>query len=438
MYVSYVRWYAINMCQWLSVVGQDLNEIQTFSGFAEPDWGGLKPQNLRILPLVTQVFHSSLHSSCLLVISWKQQMYTNVCIYILYTYSSMIPIDTWFIYVDFRICQNAVPLLVPLAHLARNCAILEALFDFDTALKFASCWIGWSGCSVDIANAANAWKLPTLPIPRIPRPRCQHHVTFPWRWAHLKALGKFLHSICSDMPQCNKGLQIGERYWGKIKEKWKIMKAKNQFGQGWRVLTWQATTNSRDLERKAAFSNGGLSRDCATSLYCWLCQLQILLHIYCCFFLWALASHGSHWTLVTSWMQVTGVNGLDHVQELDRSILSKILPSMHNMCCALNSGLKLMHVQTILYIIYLYIVRWNLWVAHWCSADAWQDMTRCKSILDHYPWQSCHSNAVARPCFAASVTLCAHTTVLSHHLRKRTWILYILHEIMNFNKFLHE
>ena len=59
-------------------------------------------------------------------------------------------------------------------------------------------------------------------------------------------------------------------------------------------------------------------------------------------------------------MQVTGVNGLDHVQELDRSILSKILPSMHNMCCALNSGLKLMHVQTILYIIYLYIVRWNL------------------------------------------------------------------------------
>ena len=51
----------------------------------------------------------------------------------------MIPIDTWFIYVNFRICQNAVPLLVPLAHLARNCAILEALFDFDTALKFASC-----------------------------------------------------------------------------------------------------------------------------------------------------------------------------------------------------------------------------------------------------------------------------------------------------------
>ena len=218
-----------------------------------------------------------------------------------------------------------------------------------------------------------------------------------------------------------------------------------KFGQGWRVLTWQATTNSRDLERKAAFSNGGLSRDCATSLYCWLCQLQILLHIstylllytiYCCFFLWlwALASHGSHWTLVTSWMQVTSVNGLDHVQELDRSILSKILLSMHNMCCAFNSGLKLMHVQTILYIIYLYIVRWNLWVAHWCSADAWQEMTRCKSILDHYPWQSCHSNAVARPCFAASVTLCAHTTVLSHHLRKRTLTQYILHEIMNFIK----
>lgn len=190
-----------------------------------------------------------------------------------------------------------------------------------------------------------------------------------------------------------------------------------KFGQGWRVLTWQATTNSRDLERKAAFSNGGLSRDCATSLYCWLCQLRILLHIstylllytiYCCFILWALASHGSHWTLVTSWMQVTSVNGLDHVQELDRSILSKILLSMHNMCCAFNSGLKLMHVQTILYIIYLYIVRWNLWVAHWCSADAWQEMTRCKSILDHYPWQSCHSNAVARPCFAASVTLCSH------------------------------
>ena len=32
------------------------------------------------------------------------------------------------------------------------------------------------------------------------------------------------------------------------------------------------------------------------------------------------------------------LNGLDHVQELDRSILSKILLLMHNMSCAFNSG----------------------------------------------------------------------------------------------------